>query len=45
MKISRSALDQAVAHHVITGQQAESLWNFLSEDQHEKPSFQATHVI
>ena len=45
MELKRSLLDQAASKQIITDEQAERLWTFLSEQQQQTPSFRFTHIL
>lgn len=45
MELKRSLLDQAAGKDIITDEQADQLWTFLSEQQQQTPSFRFTHIL
>ena len=45
MELKRIHLDEASAQGLISGEQAERLWQFLSERNRDTPSFRMTHVL
>ena len=45
MELIRIHLDEASAQGLITGEQAERLWQFLSERSRDTPSFRMTHIL
>lgn len=45
MELKRSLLDGAVGKAIITDEQADQLWTFLSEQQPQSPSFNFTHIL
>ena len=45
MEVKRSLLDQAAGKEIITDEQADQLWTFLSEQQQQTPSFRFTHIL
>ena len=45
MEVKRSLLDQAAGKQIITDEQADQLWTFLSEQQQQTPSFRFTHIL
>jgi hypothetical protein len=45
MELKRSLLDQAAGKEIITDEQADQLWTFLSEQQQQTPSFRFTHIL
>lgn len=45
MELKRSLLDQAASKEIITDEQADQLWTFLSEQQQQTPSFRFTHIL
>lgn len=45
MQLTRALLKHAIAEGVLSGQQAERLWAFLTEQGKDTPSFQFTHIL
>lgn len=45
MELKRSLLDQAASKEIITDEQADQLWTFLSQQQQQTPSFRFTHIL
>jgi hypothetical protein len=45
MKLNRSLLNDAVGHGLLSEQQAEQLWAFLSARAKDTPSFRTTHIL
>jgi len=45
MNLNRNLLQEATTKGLITDQQAEQLWAFLTEQGHNTPSFRATHIL
>ena len=45
MELNRDILKDATARGLLSGQQAEQLWQFLCERKQDTPSFQFTHIL
>jgi hypothetical protein len=45
MELNRNLLKAASAKGLLSGEQAEQLWQFLSEHHQETPSFRVTHIL
>lgn len=45
IKLKRTTLDEAAGKGVLSGDQAEQLWRFLSERVQDTPSFRFTHIL
>ncbi|HUH61068.1 MAG TPA: DUF2157 domain-containing protein [Candidimonas sp.] len=45
MKLSRTILKEAAENGVLSSEQAEQLWTFLSERAQDTPSFRFTHIL
>ena len=45
MELNRDILKDATARGLLSGQQAEQLWQFLCERTQDTPSFQFTHIL
>ncbi|HEX4927381.1 MAG TPA: DUF2157 domain-containing protein [Burkholderiales bacterium] len=45
MRVTRSALEQAVVSGVLSDAQAHALWDFLSRNERDTPSFKPAHIL
>lgn len=45
IRLSRTTLNEAAQNGVLSSEQAEQLWTFVSERAHDSPSFRFTHIL